>query len=95
MSFLESVSGGYSRSFWSCWPSSSLFIGQQSGCGAETHRISGAAINQLMVIANAHSSGAVTLGATTVGELTSNKEEWVGKKIDHFGRSLEANVGLP
>jgi hypothetical protein len=48
-----------------------------------------------MVIANAHSSGAVTLGATTVGELTSNKEEWVGKKIDHFGRSLEANVGLP
>jgi hypothetical protein len=32
---------------------SSLFIDQQSGCGAETHRISGAAINQLMAIANA------------------------------------------
>src|SRR5215204_3294741 len=61
MSFLESVSGGYSRAFWSCWPSPSLFIDQQSGCGAETHRISGAAINQLIPTAFRSESLAISL----------------------------------
>jgi len=50
---------------------------------------------QLMAIANALSSGAVTFGATAVGELTGNKEDGVGKKIEDFDRSWRRNVRLP